>query len=280
MSFKRDGDDTLLLNNLKRRRVSELLAMHIPDDEALLLKNGRYTCVVCRHRPIFDTLDILAIHRKGKKHLENLSVFLTKQQEVSDIVFKRRQDQYLKTGSSHLTLPHLVPAVRCLNLPKGSPLLKEVPYNSCCRRKAQVTDRKLTISLEPKEVVHNVSEVSPLPLPTQKTTNAMVRSYLKSMQHKGSFEKAVEKSRNLCYLPTENTSSERLAVRGQIPVQCSGSAAAVPSSPSVTEEQRRKADFFLNLRRDGWKRTLDGQWVKDDEAEFDSDEETPPLFQE
>ena len=41
MSFKRDGDDANLLKNLQHRRVSEILGDHIPDDEALLLSNGR-----------------------------------------------------------------------------------------------------------------------------------------------------------------------------------------------------------------------------------------------
>ncbi|MEE6491530.1 hypothetical protein FKM82_016251 [Ascaphus truei] len=41
MSFKRDGDDSCQLNVLKKRRVADLLASYIPEDEALLLKNGR-----------------------------------------------------------------------------------------------------------------------------------------------------------------------------------------------------------------------------------------------
>lgn len=30
----------------------------------------RYTCLVCSYRPVFDTVDMLTVHRKGKKHLE------------------------------------------------------------------------------------------------------------------------------------------------------------------------------------------------------------------
>lgn len=69
MSFKRDGDDISLLNRLKKQRVSEILGNHIPEDEAKLLSNGRLTCLVCTHRPIFDTVNMLAKHRQGKKHL-------------------------------------------------------------------------------------------------------------------------------------------------------------------------------------------------------------------
>lgn len=30
----------------------------------------RYTCLVCSYRPVFDTVDMLAVHRKGKRHLD------------------------------------------------------------------------------------------------------------------------------------------------------------------------------------------------------------------
>ncbi|XP_031464007.1 sodium channel modifier 1 [Phasianus colchicus] len=69
MSFKRDGDDAGQLAVLQRRRVAELLANYIPEDEALLLRSGRYACTVCPHRPVFDTLEVLAVHRAGRKHV-------------------------------------------------------------------------------------------------------------------------------------------------------------------------------------------------------------------
>ncbi|KAG8227936.1 hypothetical protein J437_LFUL008748 [Ladona fulva] len=69
MSFKRDSTDTSLLRNLKFRRVSEILAQQIPEDEARLLSNGRLTCLVCLHRPIFDNVNMLSIHRKGRRHI-------------------------------------------------------------------------------------------------------------------------------------------------------------------------------------------------------------------
>uniref|UniRef100_A0A8C3J0B3 Sodium channel modifier 1 n=1 Tax=Calidris pygmaea TaxID=425635 RepID=A0A8C3J0B3_9CHAR len=68
MSFKREGDDPDQLGVLQKRRVADLLANYIPEDEALLLRSGRYACTVCAHRPVFDTLDVLTVHRAGKKH--------------------------------------------------------------------------------------------------------------------------------------------------------------------------------------------------------------------
>uniref|UniRef100_A0A669QI19 Sodium channel modifier 1 n=1 Tax=Phasianus colchicus TaxID=9054 RepID=A0A669QI19_PHACC len=74
MSFKRDGDDAGQLAVLQRRRVAELLANYIPEDEALLLRSGRYACTVCPHRPVFDTLEVLAVHRAGRKHVGSESL--------------------------------------------------------------------------------------------------------------------------------------------------------------------------------------------------------------
>ncbi|XP_050768408.1 sodium channel modifier 1 isoform X1 [Gymnogyps californianus] len=41
MSFKREGDDPGQLGVLQKRRVADLLANYIPEDEALLLRSGR-----------------------------------------------------------------------------------------------------------------------------------------------------------------------------------------------------------------------------------------------
>lgn len=36
----------------------------------VLSPHCRYSCLVCSHRPVFDTVDVLVVHRKGKRHLE------------------------------------------------------------------------------------------------------------------------------------------------------------------------------------------------------------------
>ncbi|XP_068031008.1 sodium channel modifier 1 isoform X1 [Anomalospiza imberbis] len=72
MSFKRDESDPGPLGALQRRRVAELLASAIPEDEALLLRDGRLACSLCPQRPVCDTLQTLLLHRAGRKHLDNL----------------------------------------------------------------------------------------------------------------------------------------------------------------------------------------------------------------
>ncbi|PSN45206.1 Sodium channel modifier 1 [Blattella germanica] len=130
MSFKRDGDDVDLLRSLKHRRVCELLSNHIPDDEALLLKNGRLTCLICSQRPIFDTLPMLAIHRKGKKHVNELSKYLLHKRESEMKKLKAEQTTFLRTGMVKEPTRHgALPPV-----PLASKLLvAHVSYNKRCR---------------------------------------------------------------------------------------------------------------------------------------------------
>ncbi|XP_027765285.1 sodium channel modifier 1, partial [Empidonax traillii] len=127
MSFKRDGDDPGPLGALQKRRVSDLLANSIPEDEALLLRSGRFACSVCPHRPVCDTLEALAVHRAGRRHLHSL------------------QRSYGRTRSP-LPAPEApgeAPGVQGSQAPllartrriARSALLKSTPYSSCCRRK-------------------------------------------------------------------------------------------------------------------------------------------------
>lgn len=57
---------------LYSQSVRELLGIQIPEGEAKLLSNGKLTCMICIQRPIFNTINVLSIHRKGKKHLSGI----------------------------------------------------------------------------------------------------------------------------------------------------------------------------------------------------------------
>ncbi|KAK7099072.1 hypothetical protein V1264_003264 [Littorina saxatilis] len=102
MSFKREGNDKNLLDNLRRRRIKELFAEDIPEDEAKLLCNGRFACLVCNHNPIFDTVNMLMVHRQGKKHAAGEAEFLRKKKELRALVLKRKHEQYVKDGTTNI----------------------------------------------------------------------------------------------------------------------------------------------------------------------------------
>uniref|UniRef100_A0A8B9PWV8 Sodium channel modifier 1 n=1 Tax=Apteryx owenii TaxID=8824 RepID=A0A8B9PWV8_APTOW len=109
-----------------KRRVADLLANYIPEDEALLLRSGRYACTVCAHRPIFDTLDVLAVHRAGKKHIASLQSFYGRKRSLENEVQKRQHEEFMRGSPA----PLLVRTRRIAQ----SALLKAAPYSSRCRR--------------------------------------------------------------------------------------------------------------------------------------------------
>ncbi|XP_069505980.1 sodium channel modifier 1 isoform X2 [Ambystoma mexicanum] len=135
MSFKREGDDSSQLNVLRKRRVADLLASFIPEDEAILLKNGRYACTVCFHRPVFDTLDMLTIHRRGKKHVLSLQKHYGKKKEFENHL-QKRQHQDLVRAEEVGQQPHPGPAPLLAQTRRIAhhALLKAAPYNSCSMR--------------------------------------------------------------------------------------------------------------------------------------------------
>uniref|UniRef100_A0A8B9SHQ2 Sodium channel modifier 1 zinc-finger domain-containing protein n=1 Tax=Anas platyrhynchos TaxID=8839 RepID=A0A8B9SHQ2_ANAPL len=133
MSFKRDGDEPGQLAALQKRRVAELLASYIPEEEALLLRSGRYACTVCAHRPVFDTLEVLAVHRAGRKHLGSLQRCYGSERWREDTAQEQRHQELVRVeaaGTQGSPAPLLARTRRIAQ----SALLKAAPYNSCCRR--------------------------------------------------------------------------------------------------------------------------------------------------
>ncbi|XP_011410368.1 PREDICTED: sodium channel modifier 1-like [Amphimedon queenslandica] len=70
MAFKLVGDQYSKIRQARKRRVDHLLAGQIPESEVLKMRDGRFACTVCSSRPVFDTLMVLSVHRKGKKHIK------------------------------------------------------------------------------------------------------------------------------------------------------------------------------------------------------------------
>jgi len=284
MSFKRADDDTNLLRNLQRHRVSELLSNHIPDDEALLIKNGRLACTVCYHRPVFDTLEMLAVHRKGKKHLANLSRKIMREEEIKELKVKKLQEQFVKTGAAELNCKPSTPQP---TISKYG-LLNAAPYSSCARRKGKPQDRKPTIDLVSESKVMQPTTETELPVNTRRSTSAVLRSYLKQARRRKGFDKLVSKSKLQYGAPISHTtatvSEEVLAsetttqLENQTTPEAPQTSGATPGNTKPSEEELKKAMYYKNLRMSGWKKDWNGQWVKDENAEFDSDEEQPEEY--
>ncbi|NWU52331.1 SCNM1 protein, partial [Dromas ardeola] len=233
----------------QKRRVADLLANYIPEDEALLLRNGRYACTVCAHRPVFDTLDVLTVHRAGKKHKSS------------------------NAGWYGHPLPHPVgplagPPLSSVPSPQGSPapllartrriarsaLLKSAPYSSCCRRtgvqgsssQAGVTQRGPSAALTPPELSQKDGE-------------------------------AVDAS-PAALLPGHCDALKAVPVRTQRGGKGRAPSSALSRPEALSPERRQALEQYLQLRSSGWIQDRSGKWVKDENAEFDSDEDQPPAL--
>ncbi|KAM9852492.1 sodium channel modifier 1 [Aulostomus maculatus] len=242
MSFKREGDDTSQLNILKKRRVADLLSNFIPEDEAALLKNGRYTCLVCSYRPVFDTVDMLTVHRKGKRHLAGLKAFYGKKAKLKIEITKRQQENFIQAEDEQQEPSSSAPLLEQTRKLTHHALLKTAPYNSCHRRTSTKCEKGAARSDPTRSACRKLEKTS------QET----------KVSHNASLSD--------CTSAAEESHPCTHAHEGQ--------PAALEGEP-VTAERRRELERYLKLKSDGWLQDRSGGWIKDENVEFDSDEEEP-----
>lgn len=261
MSFKRDGDDANLLKTLQHRRVSEILGDHIPDDEAKLLSNGRLTCTVCSKRPIFDTIQMLSIHRKGKNHLYELSKCLQYRRDLE----LRKTKQIQRTGESASPVPDT-----------KDPSLTFITFSSNFSNRAKkkrysnlLHDRKLVLDItETCEKIKN--HVNTAEIIVEQSANSQVRHYLKSLSRKRPLEKTINKLR-------ENYGQAQKKPKQKTEESSEKNNSKNTDSPAK-EDNKKAANYEMKLLEAGWIKDASGSWVKDPNVEFDSDEDEPPVF--
>nr|XP_020471156.1 sodium channel modifier 1 isoform X3 [Monopterus albus] len=255
MSFKREGDDKSQLNVLKKRRVADLLSNFIPEDEAALMKNGRYTCLVCSYRPVFDTVDMLTVHRKGKRHLEGLKVFYGKKAALQNEITKRQHENYVQvedTGQGTSSSAPLLAQTRKLTY---HALLKTKPYSSCHRKTSTKSEKgPANISSDPSVSACN------------KTLSLQINTCRKP-----------EVSNSV---PPSSASGLTAVSEGSTPskdIKVPQSKVTQEEKP-LTSQRRQELEHYLRLKSAGWLQDQSGKWIKDENVEFDSDEEEPPLL--
>ncbi|NXT03117.1 SCNM1 protein, partial [Jacana jacana] len=251
MSFKREGDDPDQLGVLQKRRVADLLANYIPEDEALLLRSGRYACTVCAHRPVFDTLDVLTVHRAGKKHTSSKT--RPRSGSTSRRCRQRRQE-CSQSALSSVPSPQGSPAPLLAQTRRiaRSALLKAAPYSSCCRR----------TGVEGSSSQAGLTRTGPSATPTLPEPSRKVE--------------AVDAS-PAALLPGHCGGRAALA-RRQRGGKGKTSSSALSQPEALSPERRRTLERYLQLRSAGWIQDGSGKWVKDENAEFDSDEDEPPAL--
>ncbi|XP_073991344.1 sodium channel modifier 1-like isoform X1 [Rhodnius prolixus] len=246
MSFKRDGDDISLLNRLKKQRVSEILGDHIPEDEAKLLSNGRLTCLVCTHRPIFDTTTMLAKHRQGKKHLFELNKYIKRNEQLELLKIKKEQ-HLLMENQKRLELVNSVNIAQLL----GQKSNESSELKAGNRRKVielPIVVNKLPISCEPKKPSSSASQL---------------RKYLKGIKKKQSLESVLDRKKS--------TYSSRSSESMDAIHSYDSGRDAIQITSNKPRSLQAENDFSRHLS--GWIKDKSGNWKKDPEAEFDTDDE-------
>ncbi|XP_075995801.1 sodium channel modifier 1 [Genypterus blacodes] len=244
MSFKRDGDDGSQLNILKKRRVADLLSNYIPEDEAALMNNGRFTCLVCSYRPVFDTVDMLTVHRNGRRHLEGLKSFYGKKARLKNEITKRQHERYVQAEDGGQEPSSSAPLLAQTRRLTHHALLKTGPYNSCHRRTSTKSEKGSAGWSSDQRVSDST---------TQGDTSPPRGS-------KGCIEES--------HSSKEETEPEPAVTQESEPEPA--------ESEPITAQRRRELEHYLKLKSDGWVQDRSGSWVKDQDAEFDSDEDEPP----
>uniref|UniRef100_A0A8C5RCU0 Sodium channel modifier 1 n=1 Tax=Laticauda laticaudata TaxID=8630 RepID=A0A8C5RCU0_LATLA len=260
MSFKREGDDPSQLQVLKKRRVTELLANYIPEEEALLLRDGRYSCTVCFQRPVFDTLDMLTIHRSGKKHLAGLQRFYGKKLSLQNEIQKRHHQAYLEAEANG-TQAAQGPAPLLAQTRKitQNALLKTVPYNSCCRPKRN----EASASTSRPSASFRAAETPGMPKPSGSDSVDKERQ----VEEEGSPSACLSSCEHAAAEPREKKFARQ------------GKGRMTRKSSEINDpKKRRTLEHYLKLKSSGWIQDGSGKWVKDENVEFDTDEEEPPML--
>ncbi|XP_063803051.1 sodium channel modifier 1 [Pseudophryne corroboree] len=260
MSFKREGNDGSQLNVLKKRRVADLLASYIPKDEALLIKNGRYACTVCHHRPVFDTIDMLTVHRSGKKHISCLQRHYGKKLNHRNEIQKRQHQEYVRAEEAGEQLPKgPAPLLAQTRKITQNALLKAAPYNSCCSRKRPDAGKKMSSSEIPPSsapiaITESSHPVTSWPVPPESTAG------VSHSEPTGSFSGVSKPS----------------AVQKHSGRRKKRKSSGKGEEPGDDPDRRREMQHYLLLKSSGWIPDGTGKWVKDESVEFDSDEDEPP----
>nr|XP_033779985.1 sodium channel modifier 1-like isoform X4 [Geotrypetes seraphini] len=221
----------------------------------------RYACAVCAHRPVFDTLDVLAVHRAGKKHIASLQGFYGKKQDREREVQKRRQLEFLKAEETGGQVPAgPAPLLTQTRRIAHHALLKATPYNSCCRRSRSEDSGGRT---EPSAVSTTCESPKSL-CPERRGEQAAGLEASPSKKLPGYQSRSSDSQKGRAWKTKRQKTGK-----------------VTPGAEVKTDDldQRVAMEHYLLLRSSGWIQDRSGKWIKDENVEFDSDEEQPPAIQ-
>uniref|UniRef100_A0A1B6DFC2 Sodium channel modifier 1 n=1 Tax=Clastoptera arizonana TaxID=38151 RepID=A0A1B6DFC2_9HEMI len=246
-----------LTKQLNNQRVRQMLVEYIPENEAKLLSNGKLTCLICQHRPIFDCIRTLTQHRVGKKHVAELELYLKCKSEHDYQKLKMKQKNFLT--SKIMVKKKFVPKYLKRNTVLSLPSLRIEPQKSSGEHLLKIEELNL---------------VKP-------TAASQVRQYLKSISRRNQFGKVMETAKDSYGVNLSSKICNKLGNQAQKTVISldSGSKRKVEDTKTRSVRNSSIAEQELRLRMSGWIKDSSDNWIKDPNAEFDSDEEECPQLQ-
>ncbi|CAH2327173.1 Hypothetical predicted protein [Pelobates cultripes] len=185
--------------------------------------------------------------------IQGLQWFYGKKNNFKNEVQKRQHERFVRAEETGEQMP-IGPAPLLMQTRKITQhaLLKATPYNSCCsRNRSADTSRKIS-----------AFGASPAP---DTVPNLPQRTTETSQPGQGDRSLDVEKQTTEC--PKPSTGHKK-----------SGAKRSESEADSTDPERTRAIHHYLLLKSSGWIPNRSGQWVKDPNVEFDSDEEEPPVL--
>eukprot|EP00731_Ephydatia_muelleri_P022796 Em0015g379a len=299
------------MTHLQKRRIAELLASHIPPDEALLMRNGKYACLVCRHKPTFDTLTTLSIHRDGQKHIGAAHEAMKRKQADREEVERRLQLAQVQGVKSSLKgLLTTPPLLEQAQVATRNALMASAPYSSLAAR----SRREEEPGREGRVCVGGDGPFFSRKRHAQGQTSAAPQAKHGRSAHTGTSFNQEEQSgastgtsfnqeeQSGASTGTSFNQEEQSGVSiGQLINTCDEGSTTVEDVSDLNQSMtpgghsrnvategndsrkgrvgltKHQQKEYMKYRSSGWLRHQDGSWEKDPNVEFDSDEEPPQL---
>ena len=204
-----------------------------------------------------------------------LGVRLEKQREIADLRQKREHDKYLEKLQSSVHCKH-----------EKSPLLKNTQKNKelvlqmssqqqssdfvnhhLPNASTQSSKSKNSIPFFQSRAEKRVLDLWSITQAPKPSENVKYSIKIDSKNKQGTYKAECEVSTNK-QIKTKKFNEECNRLRQSASGAC---------STEFDERKKRLGEYYTKLISTGWIMGTDGKWKKDETAEFDSDEEEPPL---
>ncbi|XP_065069550.1 sodium channel modifier 1-like [Rhopilema esculentum] len=276
MSFKLTDEKGASHNKLNnRRRVDDLLLESIPATEYLVNRSGKYCCKVCPHWPVFDTLAMLKSHRDSRKHKHNSDEWskatMKKQlEQVANQILPSNTEDVTKLAERALS-SHLA----CQfddNLVEKAHKNKRKTLSSCSCDVDDATgasgkrQRKAAPFFQPN--YRHICNCK-----NEKKGNSLRKDISSSQCGEEIDAERTEVKKNQNNKINTNYPTTRVDSKMDHIVKTTAS-----SSQTIGEQEMNLMKYYAKMKQNGWILS-NGEWTKDEECEFDSDDE-PPKFEE